>query len=255
MFHIFMWEVTAITGIVNNLYMVIDFHPDEAYPIVPFFWTNIPNISAVYAVITAGIFLVIERICIITVSPGTYIHLRIPLVILDIIAAFGTFAAGMTFFLVSGIKTENAYCWNLSCAFNSFGLAFTIIYRYILEVIYTLFGVVCLIALRRYNKHLGKNVRTNKVGEAVVRFTIYTNLFVESIPLLISFLCINAFNIPIQNYVGAITRVFAIINGAICAWKYTASIKKILNNQITSTAKVTALSSKGGTVKVTVLRG
>uniref|UniRef100_A0A7E4UMP5 G_PROTEIN_RECEP_F1_2 domain-containing protein n=1 Tax=Panagrellus redivivus TaxID=6233 RepID=A0A7E4UMP5_PANRE len=141
-FHIFMWFVAAITGIVCNAYTVLAFNLDKPYPIMLFFWTNIPNFSTIFAAITAGIFLVIDRICMVTIKPARYIHVKTPLLILDVAFVVGTLIAGMAFYLISGAKEENDYCWNMACAINQFGVSFTILYRYILEVVYTLLDFV-----------------------------------------------------------------------------------------------------------------
>uniref|UniRef100_A0A7E4UNJ6 G_PROTEIN_RECEP_F1_2 domain-containing protein n=1 Tax=Panagrellus redivivus TaxID=6233 RepID=A0A7E4UNJ6_PANRE len=193
-FHIFMWFVAAITGVVCNAYSVLAFHPDKPYPIMPYFWTNIPNFTAIFAAITAGIFLVIDRICMVAIKPGRYIHLKTPLLIVDIIFVVVTLITGIILYVVSA-KSDDDYCYNMGCAISMSGVSFTILYRYILEVIYTLLGVFCLLLLRKFNNKVGKILQNDKnmhKGEAIVKFTIYTNIFVETIPLFIGYLFMDA---------------------------------------------------------------
>uniref|UniRef100_A0A7E4UMP1 G_PROTEIN_RECEP_F1_2 domain-containing protein n=1 Tax=Panagrellus redivivus TaxID=6233 RepID=A0A7E4UMP1_PANRE len=232
-FHIFMWFIAGITGVVCNAYHVIAFHSDKPYAITPYFWVNIPNFTAIFCAVTAGIFLVIDRICMVSLKPSRYDRIKSRLLIFDIISVSATLIVGIILYIAFG-KAGNAYVFTMRCGISSNGVAFTILYRYVLEVIYSILGVVCLLLLRKFNKNLGKLMQTDNnqhKGEAMVKFTIYTNIFVETIPCFLGYLFMDILHIPVQNYLGVFTRVFAIINGTICAWKYTKSLKMMDNTQ------------------------
>uniref|UniRef100_A0A914P721 Uncharacterized protein n=1 Tax=Panagrolaimus davidi TaxID=227884 RepID=A0A914P721_9BILA len=135
--------------------------------------------------------------------------------------------------LIVYIYTRNyqnlSVCWSFGCLMTSAVQQIHIIYKLILSFVHLITAVLCFYILHKFNSNTATGNRS-KVGESIVIFTIFAEILSDTLPHFLSFIVVNLLNINLNQYLGSYLRIAICLDGFLCSWKYSSSLRPLFNN-------------------------